>query len=127
MPHLMSHGRSDPNCKIRVILEKQRERVKESKKSEMMHAHLGKRLYTAEMNCTSCCFTELTPPDWYSEHMALRGARPIVVPWKATPLKEPAKDLSSIHNTHAYTKYTTFKCCSWSVINVIALTDDAFG
>lgn len=24
--------------------------------------------------------TMLTPPDWYTEHMAMRGARPMVVP-----------------------------------------------
>lgn len=30
----------------------------------------------------------LTPPDWYTEHIAMRGARPMVVPWKDLPLQE---------------------------------------
>lgn len=33
----------------------------------------------------------LTPPDWYTEHMAMRGARPMVVPWKDLPLQEEKK------------------------------------
>lgn len=33
----------------------------------------------------------LTPPDWYTEHMAMRGARPMVVPWKDLPLQEGKK------------------------------------
>lgn len=74
----------------------------------MRHVHLGNdRLVELYVGC----FTELTPPDWYSEHMVLRGASPIVVPWNATPLKESANDLlrSSILETHAfnYTKFTT--------------------
>lgn len=31
--------------------------------------------------------TAFTPPDWYSEHMALRGASPMVVPWNDFPLE----------------------------------------
>ncbi len=38
-------------------------------------------------------FTELTPPDWYSEHMALRGARPMMAPWKEPPLQTQQKQL----------------------------------
>lgn len=33
-----------------------------------------------------------TPPDWKSEHMAITGAKPTVVPWKGTPLKSTQKD-----------------------------------
>lgn len=32
--------------------------------------------------------TMFTPPDWYTEHMAMSGARPMVVPWKDMPLQE---------------------------------------
>lgn len=31
--------------------------------------------------------TMLTPPEWCTEHMVLRKARPMVVPWKGTPLR----------------------------------------
>lgn len=34
----------------------------------------------------------LTPPDWYTEHMAMRGARPMVVPWKDMPLQEARRE-----------------------------------
>ena len=36
--------------------------------------------------------TMLTPPDWYTEHMAMRGARPMVVPWKDMPLWEGRRE-----------------------------------
>lgn len=34
----------------------------------------------------------LTPPDWYTEHMAMRGARPMVVPWKDMPLQDGRRE-----------------------------------
>lgn len=39
----------------------------------------------------------LTPPDWYTEHMAMRGARPMVVPWKDLPLQEKEKNKTHAH------------------------------
>lgn len=87
MPHLMSHGGSDPKCNFRVVLEIEREREREKDEA----CTYGKEIEM--LNNTAVCFTELTPPDWYSEHIAFRGASPIVVPWNAIPLKEPAKDL----------------------------------
>ena len=36
--------------------------------------------------------TMLTPPDWYTEHMAMRGASPMVVPWKDIPLDKGTRE-----------------------------------
>ncbi len=69
MPHLMSHGSSDPRCIVRVVLLRDRQ----------TKLKLSTRGYKNWNNALGE-FTELTPPDWYSEHMALRGARPMMAP-----------------------------------------------
>lgn len=78
----MSHGSRDSDCIFRMVLEKTQQ-MREKDETEMTS---GKETQT--INNTAGCFTEFTPPDWYSEHMALRGASPIVVPWNDKPLKE---------------------------------------
>lgn len=47
----------------------------------------GKKLYIGYWQW----LTMFTPPDWKSEHMAITGAKPTVVPLKGTPLKSTQK------------------------------------
>lgn len=48
----------------------------------------GKKLYIGYWQL----LTMFTPPDWKSEHMAITGAKPTVVPLKGTPLKSTQKE-----------------------------------
>lgn len=71
--------------------------------------------------------TMLTPPDWYTEHMAMRGASPMVVPWKDMPLQEGTREGHSDGSCEGSSAVPGSKWPSWCSLTPLTFPDHSQG